>query len=114
MTADGAKLVFQSNRTGHYNVWSLDVASGKESPATASAQEQVWPSVSPEGSKVAYSETRIGASSTLQARGRPGAAPVRRLWRGRFVLVSRRQGVLIDSLQQTGISSRLVSSGLQP
>jgi Tol biopolymer transport system component len=60
LSSDGAKLLFQSNRTGHHSPWLLDLRSGKESPVTSAAQDQLWPMVSPDGSKVVFSEQRIG------------------------------------------------------
>jgi eukaryotic-like serine/threonine-protein kinase len=57
---DGGKLLFQSNRTGHHNLWSLDLRSGKPSPVMTSPQEQLWPLISPDGSKVAFTEMRTG------------------------------------------------------
>jgi eukaryotic-like serine/threonine-protein kinase len=59
-TADGGKLLFLSNRRGNYNPWILDTRSGAESPVVTSAQDQMWPRISPDGSKVAYAEMRIG------------------------------------------------------
>jgi Tol biopolymer transport system component len=59
LSSDGSRLLFQSNRTGHHNLWTLDTASGKESPVTASPEDQLWPVISPDGSKVAWSEQRI-------------------------------------------------------
>jgi Tol biopolymer transport system component len=59
LTADGTKLLFQSNRTGHYEPWLVEVPGGKDTRVTASAQDQLFPVISPDGSKVAYSEHRI-------------------------------------------------------
>jgi Tol biopolymer transport system component len=60
LSADGTKLFFQSNRSGHFSVMQLDTNSGKDSPLPSGAGEQLWPLVSPDGSKVAWSELRIG------------------------------------------------------
>jgi Tol biopolymer transport system component/serine/threonine protein kinase len=60
LPADGAKILFQSNRTGHYNLWSLGLGSEKSSPLMASSQDELWPVISPDGSKVAFTEMRIG------------------------------------------------------
>lgn len=59
LSGDGSRLLFQSNRSGHHNLWTLDTASGKESPVTASPEDQLWPVISPDGSKVVWSEQRI-------------------------------------------------------
>jgi eukaryotic-like serine/threonine-protein kinase len=62
MTADSALLSFQSNRTGHWGLWLLDTKDGKQSLLASSPQEQLWPLISPDGTKVAYSEERIGGA----------------------------------------------------
>src|SRR5262249_52313011 len=111
MTADGAKLVFQSNRSGHFNAWSLDVASGRESPAAASAQEQLWPRVSPDGARIAYSETRIGGFEHVYKPA--GGGPAQLLCDDCGAAVSSwsqdGKSVLIDSLQR---ERRLLSVSL--
>ncbi len=60
MAADGARLSFQSNRTGHWGSWLLEVKGGKQSPLANRLQAELWPLISPDGAKVAYSEERIG------------------------------------------------------
>ncbi len=60
LPADGSRIMFQSNRSGHYNLWSLDLNNGKSSSIMNSPEEQLWPIISPDGSKVAYTEMRIG------------------------------------------------------
>jgi len=60
LSADGARVVFQSHRGGHPATWLLDVGAGKESPILNTPQDQLWPKVSPDGSKVAFTEVRIG------------------------------------------------------
>ena len=60
LPADGAKILFQSNRTGHYNLWSLGLGSEKSSPLMSSSQDELWPVISPDGTKVAFVEMRIG------------------------------------------------------
>lgn len=60
LSNDGSKLVFQSNRSGHYSVMLLNTASGKLTQVSATPGEQIWPIVSPDGSRVAWSELRIG------------------------------------------------------
>ena len=60
LSTDGSRLLFQSNRAGHYGIWQLETNSGKESAVASSAEDQLWPVISPDGSKAAWSETRIG------------------------------------------------------
>ena len=60
LSADGSKLLFQSNRSGHHSLWLLETNSGKESQVASSPEDQLWPVISPDGSKAAWSEPRIG------------------------------------------------------
>ena len=60
LSADGSRILFQSNRAGHYNIWQLETNSGKESVVATSPEDQLWPVISPDGSKMAWSEGRIG------------------------------------------------------
>ena len=60
ISADGSKLLFQSNRGGHYSLWLLDTSTGKESPVGSGPEDQLWPVISPDGSQAAWAETRIG------------------------------------------------------
>ncbi|MEO7651588.1 MAG: hypothetical protein ABIZ80_14070, partial [Bryobacteraceae bacterium] len=67
-TADGSTMLFQSSRGGTtYHPWQLDRKSGKESPAASTIQEQLWPRISPDGSKVAFSELRHGKYESFYA-----------------------------------------------
>jgi Tol biopolymer transport system component len=59
LSADGSRLLFQSNRAGHYSIWQLETDSGKESLVASSADDQLWPVISPDGSKVVWSENRM-------------------------------------------------------
>ena len=59
MTADGARLSFQSNRTGHWSSWLLDMKSGKQAELANVPGDEMWPVISPDGTKVAYSEKRL-------------------------------------------------------
>jgi Tol biopolymer transport system component len=60
LSADGSKLLFQSNRSGHHSLWLLETNNGKESQVASSLEDQLWPVISPDGIKAAWSETRIG------------------------------------------------------
>lgn len=65
LSGDGKKLLFQSNRSGHYNMMLLDTSTGKEAPVAPSSEDQLWPLISPDGSKVAWSERRLGRYELL-------------------------------------------------
>jgi Tol biopolymer transport system component len=60
LSADGSRLLFQSNRTGQHSLWLLETVTGKESPVASSSEDQLWPVISADGSKAAWSEARIG------------------------------------------------------
>ena len=53
VSADGRQLVFDSDRSGNWDVWIKDLVSGKERPVLATAADERRPRISPDGSKVA-------------------------------------------------------------
>ncbi len=59
LSADGSKLLFQSDRSGHFNLTLADIATGKTAPVSPSPEDQLWPVISPDGSKIAWSERRL-------------------------------------------------------
>ena len=52
VSADGRTLVFFSNRSSDSGAWSRDLASGREAPLNGTAGG--WPTLSPDGQRVAY------------------------------------------------------------
>ena len=52
-SADGRKLVFNSNSRGNHDIWIKDLASGKKELVLATAAHEYMPAISPDGSKVA-------------------------------------------------------------
>ena len=54
MSADGRKLVYQSNRAGNFDIWLRDMESGKETALTTGPEDESIPRISPDGSHVAY------------------------------------------------------------
>jgi Tol biopolymer transport system component/DNA-binding winged helix-turn-helix (wHTH) protein len=54
ISADGNKVVFLSDRPGNSDLWIKDMESGKESPLTATEQDESRGLISADGSKVAY------------------------------------------------------------
>lgn len=55
--ADGRRLVFASDRSGHFEVWLLDVATGALSQLTRTdVGESASPRVSPTSDRLAYLE----------------------------------------------------------
>ena len=63
LSADGRKLVYDSNRAGNSDIWLRDMDSGKESALTTGPEEERIPRISPDGSHVAY---MTGFSDTLK------------------------------------------------
>jgi Tol biopolymer transport system component len=56
VSADGQTLVFVSNRSSGWGVWSRDLANGRETPLTGAGDR--FAVVSPDGQRVSYSVTR--------------------------------------------------------
>ena len=54
---DGKRLVYTSNRTGNVDVYLKDRSTGKETAITATHSDKAAPSISPDGSMVAYVDT---------------------------------------------------------
>src|SRR5437899_8745355 len=59
LSADGVKLLYLSNRNGYNSPRLLDLRTGAESAVIHSSQDEMWPRISPDGSKVAFAELRI-------------------------------------------------------
>jgi Tol biopolymer transport system component len=60
LSADGLKLLFQSNRRGGLNAWLLDLNSRSETPLPGSRKGLLWPRISPDGSRVSFAEEVAG------------------------------------------------------
>jgi len=72
MSPDGRKLVFGSKRSGNWDLWVKDLASGRESALTVTPSSESSPVFSAEGSKVAYGvsgDQEGGAYATPSAGG---------------------------------------------
>ncbi len=69
MSADGKKLAFVSLRSGNPDIWIKDLESGKEKPLTESADEEIVPKISPDGSLVSYTMlgTRAGKADLVNS-----------------------------------------------
>ncbi len=60
LSADGNKLAFNSNRSGHTDVWIKDLKTGKEIALTDGPLREGRVLLSPDGSKVAYQANESG------------------------------------------------------
>ena len=58
LSADGTTLVFLSNRTGNRDVWAMDLDTGEQTLLTDTPEDEAFPIISADGSKVIY---RAGA-----------------------------------------------------
>ncbi|MCH7946150.1 MAG: PD40 domain-containing protein [Armatimonadetes bacterium] len=54
ISADGEKLAFISSRSGNWDVWTRDLKTGKEAPATATPLRELQPVLSRDGSTIFY------------------------------------------------------------
>jgi serine/threonine protein kinase/Tol biopolymer transport system component len=64
ISGDGKKLVFNSNRSGNWDVWIKDLDSGKEMPLVATPADEQNPKISLDGSKVIYSVSENNKQAT--------------------------------------------------
>ena len=54
LSADGKKLAFISNRSGHVNVWMKNLVSGRETALTATPAHKEQAEITADGTRVAY------------------------------------------------------------
>ena len=66
VSTDGSKLAYVSDRTGNFDVWLKDLASGKDTPVTRSEREELFVAISRDGSQVAFWD---GGSISLASTG---------------------------------------------
>jgi TolB protein len=57
---DGKRVVFQSNATGDWNIYSLPINSGAATRLTAGKTQETNPSFSPDGKQIVYSSDATG------------------------------------------------------
>ena len=69
LSADGKKLVFTSNRSGHLDIWMRDLETGSDVAVTSTPAGKFLPKISPDGSQVVYGE---GTSAYLASPSRGG------------------------------------------
>jgi Tol biopolymer transport system component len=61
-------IVFQSRVDGFWQLYSLDLSSGRRTRLTRSAADDIHPSVSPDGAWIAFESTRTGSSAVWSMR----------------------------------------------
>jgi len=57
---DGKKLIFTGQRNNQYDIWTVDIASKKETPLTQSATLDDGPEYTPDGKYVYFNSVRTG------------------------------------------------------
>jgi eukaryotic-like serine/threonine-protein kinase len=55
ISADGTRMVYNSNRLGNWDVWVMDLRTGKEDSLTATPEDEENPKITLDGSKVVFS-----------------------------------------------------------
>jgi Tol biopolymer transport system component len=64
ISADGKKVVFSSDRSGTLELWLKNLETGREAPLTASSFNKFDPRISPDGSKVAFTDAGSASAAT--------------------------------------------------
>ena len=62
LSPDGATVLFSSDRSGNFDIWSLSVSGGEPTPFAASPLADDNPLYSPDGSQVLFRSDRAGSS----------------------------------------------------
>lgn len=57
--ARAGRLLFHSNRTGSYDIYMLDLATGEITQLTDAPENEVEPAISPDGTQIVYGRTRL-------------------------------------------------------
>jgi Periplasmic component of the Tol biopolymer transport system len=60
LSADGSKLVYQSNRRRTQSTWLMDLANRTDAPISTERKGMLWPRISPDGSKLSFAEEIAG------------------------------------------------------
>ena len=54
ITPDGRAMVFNSRRSGNWDVWAKDLVTGRETALTSTPQNEENPRISPDGARIIY------------------------------------------------------------
>jgi Tol biopolymer transport system component len=71
---DGTKIAFESDRTGHFQIWVMNADGSNQHNVSNSAYNDRAPSYSPDGSKIAFSSDRTGNCDIYKIPATGGAA----------------------------------------
>ena len=72
---DGRTIVFQSDRSGHWDIWTVPAKGGEPRPLTADADIDYQPSWSPDGKWIAYGSLQAQSGGRLMVVPSDGGAP---------------------------------------
>jgi serine/threonine-protein kinase len=72
---DGQTIVFQSDRSGHWDIWTVPARGGEPRPLTADPDIDYQPSWSPDGKWIAYGSLQAQSGGQLMVVPSDGGAP---------------------------------------
>ena len=78
------KLAFTSDRSGNYDIWTLDVASGVVKQVSRNPREDRMPSWSPDGARIVYAGTEGNKTALYTTALADGAESLLRQAEGRI------------------------------
>lgn len=67
-SSDGRRIVYQSNRTGHWQLWSMEVETGAQTRLTDDAHDNNFVDLSPDDAWVAFVSNRDGNEEIYRMR----------------------------------------------
>lgn len=59
---DGSLIAFSSNRTGRYEIWTVNADGTDPRQITDGPGDKIWPVWSPDGSRILFTHSREGRS----------------------------------------------------
>ncbi len=76
---DGQAIVFQSDRSGRWDIWTVPAKGGEPRPLTADADIDYQPSWSPDGKWIAYASVEVQSNGRLKVVASDGGGKPRAL-----------------------------------
>jgi Tol biopolymer transport system component len=110
-SADGKTIAFSSDRSGNYDIWTLDVATDVVKQLTSAPREDRMPTFSPDGTRVAYSGTEGPKSAIYVTTIADGTESLLKETKGKVDAPSFGPGGELAYVVQDGDGSRLEIDG---